>query len=379
MIVRRRMDPHELSVLWSRWRAGDSLVEIGRVLERQVGTLWHQVQLVGGIPPRARTRRHSALTGAEREDISRGLARDESYRCIAERLGRAPSTICREVANNGGREAYRAAEAEQRAIVQASRPKVCKLAQHRNLRRVVAYKLTQDWSPRQIAEWLKLRYPEDLRMRIHHETVYRTLFIQARGVFKKELRAHLRTRRLTRRAKNARKNPRPGIVDAISIRERPAEVEDRAVPGHWEGDLIVGANFSYIATLVERASRFVMLVKLENKETETVVSALKKHILKLPTELRKTLTWDRGMELANHKEFTVATDVAVYFCDPASPWQKGSNENTNGLLRQYFRPGVDLRDFSQAELNKIADRLNGRPRETLAFRNPAETLNAMLQ
>jgi IS30 family transposase len=266
-------------------------------------------------------------------------------------------------------------------MAQAARPKVCKLAQNRNLRRIVAYKLGTDWSPKQISQWLPLRYPTDPRMRIHHETIYRTLFIQARGVLKKELQAHLRTRRVTRRAKTASRDrqARGQIADAISIRERPAEVEDRAVPGHWEGDLIVGAKHSYVATLVERASRFVMLVKLDNKQTETVVAALKKQILKLPVELRKTLTWDRGMEMANHQEFSVATNVDVFFCDPGSPWQKGSNENTNGLLRQYFRPGVDLRDFTQAQLNKIADRLNGRPRETLGFRNPAEKLNELLQ
>lgn len=381
MIVKRRMTPSELAVLWRRWRAGDSLVEIGRALERQVGTLWHHVQLAGGIPPRQRTRRATALTFAEREEISRGIAREESNRSMAARIGRAPSTISREIANNGGRGVYRAADAEQRADAQSARPKISKLAENRNLRRVVACKLSQDWSPRQICEWLTLRYPSDLGMRLHHETIYRSLFIQARGVFKKELKAHLRTRRATRRSKNAsrERQPRGQIRDAVSISERPAEVEDRAIPGHWEGDLMVGAKHSYVATLVERSSRFLMLVKLKNKETATVVAALAKHILKLPAHLRKTLTWDRGMEMANHAEFSIATEVDVYFCDPGSPWQKGSNENTNGLLRQYFRPGIDLRDFSQSDLNKIADRLNGRPRETLGFKNPAETFNEMLQ
>jgi len=234
------------------------------------------------------------------------------------------------------------------------------------------------WSPEQISAWLKLRYPEDDRMHISHETIYRSLFIQARGVLKKELQAHLRTRRKMRRSKLAstKGQPRGQIVDAVPISERPPEVEDRAVPGHWEGDLITGSNNSHIATLVERHSRYVMLVKVAAKDTNTVVAALKKQVVRLPGELRKSLTWDRGTELAAHKDFTVATDVAVYFCDPQSPWQRGSNENTNGLLRQYFPNGTDLSSHSQTELNRVARQLNERPRKTLGFRTPADTLNA---
>jgi IS30 family transposase len=335
-----------------RWRAGQTLSEIARALCKPPGSVFGFVESNGGFSPPARTRSARSLTLAEREEISRGLGREESLNGIAARLHRPVSTISREVTRNGGSRRYRATEADAAAWSRARRPKACKLEKERHLQRCVAFKLSQNWSPEQISGWLEQRYPEDERMRISHETIYRSLFIQARGVLKKELQSHLRTRRKFRRAKTAstKGQTRGQIIDAVSISERPPEVEDRAVPGHWEGDLISGAKNSHIATLVERHSRFTMLVKVAGKDTETVVAALKKQIAKLPTELRLSLTWDRGMEMAQHKAFSVATDVQVYFCDPQSPWQRGSNENTNGLLRQYFPDGTDLSKYSQTEV-----------------------------
>ena len=289
-------------------------------------------------------------------------------------MGRAPSTLSREVARNGGSERYRAARAEAHAWKQALRPKACKLARHAQLRNAVAAKLALEWSPQQITGWLKRMHPQDEALQVSHETIYRSLYVQARGVLKKELLAHLRTRRSIRRARNASmKGKHLGqIVGAVSIAERPASIEDRAVPGHWEGDLLCGSKNSFIVTLVERHSRYVMLAKVPNRETQTVVDALIKQARKLPDELYKSLTWDRGKELADHRRFTMETDIAVYFCDPQSPWQRGSNENTNRLLRQYFPRGTDLAPHSQAELNRIARRLNERPRKTLDFLTPAE-------
>jgi IS30 family transposase len=379
MQVRKRgLDANERAELWRRWRAGQTLSDIARALAKPPGSVFCFVASNGGLSPPVRKRRLDALTLNEREEISRGLSCEESLQSIAARLKRSVSTIAREVTRNGGPKRYRAAEADEAAWSRARRPKPCKLAVERRLQECVAFKLSQNWSPEQISGWLEKRYPQDERMRISHETIYRSLFIQARGVLKKELQAHLRTRRKMRRAKSSttKGQVRGHIIDAISISERPAEVEDRAVPGHWEGDLISGSKNSHIATLVERQSRFTMLVKVDGKDTETVVAALKKQITKLPSELRQSLTWDRGTEMAAHKEFSVATDVDVYFCDPQSPWQRGTNENTNGLLRQYFPKGTELATYSQAELNKVARQLNERPRKTLGFRTPADTLYA---
>jgi IS30 family transposase len=374
----RGLDANERTELWQRWRAGQTLSDIARALCKPPGSVFGYVEARGGNTPTVRKRAPRSLTLAEREEISRGLGRDESLQGIAARLNRAVSTIAREVARNGGSRRYRATDAEKAAWSRARRPKVCKLAKGRRLQRCVAFKLSQNWSPEQISGWLEQRYPDDERMRISHETIYRSLFIQARGVLKKELQAHLRTRRKFRRAKAAstKGQVRGHIIDAVSISERPAVVEDRAVPGHWEGDLISGSKNSHIATLVERHSRFTMLVKVNGKDTDTVVKALKKQITKLPAELRQSLTWDRGTEMAKHKDFSIATDVKVYFCDPQSPWQRGTNENTNGLLRQYFPNGTDLSIYSQAELNKVARQLNERPRKALGFTTPADTLSA---
>ena len=319
-----------------------------------------------------------ALTLAEREDISRGIACGSSIRDIAKHLERAASTVSREVARHGGRPEYRATEADQQAWESALRPKRCLLAIRVKLQKIVASKVVLDWSPEQVSGWLKIRYPDDESMRVSHETIYRSLFIQARGVLKKELIGHLRSKRRIRRSQHARVagQSRGQIVDAISIRERPPEIEDRAIPGHWEGDLIGGTKNSHIATLVERHSRFTALVRVHSKDTAVVVAALSRQVRKLPAALRRSLTWDRGLEMAKHKTFTVATDVKVYFCDPHSPWQRGTNENTNRLLRQYLPKRTDLSGYAQSELDKIALRLNQRPRKTLGFETPASRLRA---
>ena len=369
------IEKHEI---WSRWKAGQSLHEIGRAFDKPHSSIRCLLLPRGGIPPAARRRSRLALTLSEREDISRGIASSLSFREIARRLDRAVSTVSREVTRHGGRPAYRAHAADDQAWHSALRPKRCLLAVHRKLRELVASKLILDWSPEQISGWLETQYPEDESLRVSHETIYRSLFIQTRGVLKKELLDHLRSKRRMRRSRHATVSgqSRGQIVDAISIRERPAEAEDRAVPGHWEGDLLSGAKNSYIATLVERHSRFAMLIKVPSKETEAVVAALSQQVRKLPATLRRSLTWDRGLEMAKHKDFTVATDVQVYFCDPQSPWQRGTNENTNLLLQQYFPRGTDLSRISQAQLDQISLRLNQRPRKTLGFQTPASRLRA---
>jgi IS30 family transposase len=364
--------------MWSRWKAGQSLHEIGRAFGKNHVSIHFMLSQHGGIAPTARRRSLVTLTLAEREDISRGIASGSSIRDIARGLERAASTVSREVARHGGRPQYRANEDDHQAWESALRPKVCLLAIHVKLQEIVASKLILDWSPEQISGWLKNQYSNDESMRVSHETIYRSLFIQARGVLKQELIQHLRSKRRIRRSQQSRvSGHRSGqIVDAISIRERPAEIEDRAIPGHWEGDLIGGTKNSHIATLVERHSRFTILVKVPSKDTATVVAALSRHVRKLPASLRRSLTWDRGLEMASHKTFTVATNVKVYFCDPQSPWQRGTNENTNGLLRQYFPKRTDLSDYTQAELDKVALRLNQRPRKTLGFETPASRLQA---
>jgi IS30 family transposase len=368
----------EKSDIWRRWKAGETLHEIGRAFDKPHSSIRCLLLPRGGIPPAIRRRSRLALTRSEREDISRGIASRSSIRDIAKGLQRAASTVSREVARHGGRPEYRAHEADDQAWESALRPKRCLLALHRRLREMVASKLILEWSPEQISGWLKTEYPKDKRMRVSHETIYRSLFIQARGVLKKELMDHLRTKRRMRRSQHSRifKDSRGRIADAISIRERPAEVEDRAVPGHWEGDLLSGSKNSHMVTLVERHSRFAMLIKVPSKDTAVVVTALSRHIRKLPATLRRSLTWDRGLEMAKHKDFTVATDVQVYFCDPQSPWQRGTNENTNLLLRQYFPRGTDLSGYSQAQLDRVALRLNQRPRKTLGFQTPASKLRA---
>lgn len=376
--TRTKYSPKQRAEMWDRWQRGDSLNEIGRAFDRPSSSIFGQLSPTGGIRPPPRKRSPIALILSEREEISRGLVVGDSIREIAETLNRSPSTISREINRNGGYDNYRATQAEQAAWDRAHRPKKCKLACHPMLKHMVATKLKRNWSPKQISGWLKRTYPKQEHKQVSHETIYRSLFIQARGVLKKELQLYLRSQRAIRRSKkhSLKKIGLGKITNAVSIRERPASVEDRAVPGHWEGDLISGSNNTHIATLVERHSRYVMLAKLKGKDTNSVISALIKQANKLPTELYKSLTWDRGSEMSGHKRFTLETNIDVYFCDPQSPWQRGSNENTNRLLRQYFPKGTDLSVHSQTALNKVARQLNERPRETLKFETPAERFNA---
>jgi len=363
--------------LWQRWKSSQSLSDIGRALDKHAGSVHTILAAHGGIMPASRTRSPRSLSLTEREEISRGLAAGESLRQIAAKLKRPPSTISREIGRNSGKGGYRAVEADSKTWTRAQRPKPCRLATQPLLQTLVANKLRLDWSPEQIAGWLKQAYPEEPQMQISHETLYQSLFIQARGVLKKELMQHLRSRRMMRRGKSSSTEgqPRGQIVDAISIRQRPPEIEDRAIPGHWEGDLISGAKNSHIATLVERQSRFVVLVQVDGKDTVSVVNGLIRQVQQLPAKAMASLTWDRGSELAQHKRFTVATEVAMYFCDPRSPWQRGTNENSNRLLRQYFPKGTDLSQYTQQHLDEIALKLNTRPRKTLGFMTPGEKFN----
>ena len=362
--------------LWERWRKGESFSDIGQALGKHAGSVFGVLSLGGGIyqPPRRRSGR--SLTLGEREEISCGIAAGHSIREIARRIDRVPSTVSREIDRNHGRRRYRAVDADDAAWERARRPKVCKLAQQQRLQRIVARKLSVEWSPEQITGWLKRTYPDDESFHVSHETIYRSLFIQTRGVLKKELMKHLRSRRVMRHGKRftTKGQPRGRIIDAVSIRERPATIEERAIHGHWEGDLISGSRNTHIATLVERQSRYTVLAKLGGKDTQTVVSALIKQVKRLPVELRKSLTWDRGSEMAQHKQITIATDLKLYFCDPQSPWQRGTKENTNGLLRQYLPKQTDLSIHTQADLNKVARPLNQRPRKTLEYQTPADKL-----
>ena len=374
----RRFSRAQVETLWALWRQGETTDGIAAALAAPAGTVYSVVRRHGGIPPRPRHRALRALSLAEREEISRGLAAGRSLRALARQLGRAPSTLSREIDRHGGPQQYRAAAADAQAWQWGRRPKRCRLAGARRLRRVVASKLRRDWSPEQIAHWLVTTYPDDPTMHVSHETIYRTLYVQARGALKQELVAHLRRRGVVRhsRARTARPEHRGQIPGAISIAERPAAVEERAVPGHWEGDLLFGTKSSQLATLVERHSRYVVLVRVSARDADTVARALIRRVRQLPAGLLQSLTWDRGLEMAGHVQFTVATQAPVYFCDPQSPWQRGSNENTNGLLRQYFPKGQDVSHYTQRQLDAIALKLNTRPRQTLNWQTPAQALAA---
>jgi IS30 family transposase len=360
--------------IWDRVSAGESVKSIARSFHRYPSSLRQLLKRTGGIRPPDRTRSAGCLSHAEREEISRGIAAGESLREVARRLGRSASTVSREVARNGGAKRYRATSADRRAWDEARRPKQGKLAGCPRLRREVAEKLALKWSPEQISRWLAGAHPDDPEMHVSHETIYLSLFVQSRGELRRELHHSLRTGRVIRRSKQRQATGAGRIPGMVMISERPAEVEDRAVPGHWEGDLIVGSHHTCIATLVERSTRFVMLLKIERPTAEQVRDAMQRKIVKLPAELRRSITWDQGPEMSKHREFTVATGVPVYFCDPRSPWQRGTNENTNGLLRQYFPKGTDLSVHSQRDLDKVARELNGRPRKTLGWVPPLERL-----
>ena len=380
MKYRRRIffTDKQKSDIWDRWQRGESMSSIGRLFDRESSSIYPLLARTGGIRPPDRVRSRRALTLAEREEISRGLRAKVSLRSIAQALSRPASTISREVRRNGGTKLYRAAPSDAAAWDRAHRPKPCKLEGNVYLCRAISAKLTRKWSPQQIAGWLMREHPDEEDKRVSHETIYRSLFIQTRGVLKKELLAHLRATRSIRRSRHAtlKRSGLGRFNDAVSIRDRPAEADDRAVPGHWEGDLIAGSGNSFIATLVERHTRYVMLAKVSNKDSHSVIQALIKQSRKLPKELYRSLTWDRGTEMAGHKAFTLATDIEVFLCDPHSPWQRGTNENTNRLLRQYFPKGTDLSIHSQAKLSAVARQLNERPRKTLDYETPAERFNA---
>lgn len=364
--------------IWKLWRQGLPMSDIARDIVKPPATVYSYLLYHGGIEPSARVRRPGSLSFDDRETISRCLASGCSMRSISRTLGRSTSTISREISRNGGCSKYRASLAEKASIRRSLRPKPFLLAENHVLRNIVAGKLALDWSPEQISGWLKNDcYGNNKEMQVSHETIYKSLFIQTRGIFKAELKKHLRTKRMFRHAKLHRSggSNRGQIVDAISISVRPQEIEDRAITGHWEGDLIVSANSSAIATLVERHSRFTVLCKVQNKSALIVVQSLTEQMKKLPPQVLKSLTWDRGQELSAHKTFSVATDMDVYFCDPRSPWQRG----TNGLLRQYFPKGTGLAIYAQNQLNEIAAKLNSRPRKMLGFRTPAEVFNEVLQ
>ena len=377
-----RLSAGEVDAIWSRLRAGHAAKPTARALGLPTSTVRAYLMRCGGIRPGPRRRASGRLSFAEREEISRGLAAGDSLRRIAARLGRSASTVSREVAGNGGPRRYRAGVAEHRAWARATRPKVCKLATNAELAGMVAEKLQRRWSPQQIAGWLKVTYPDNREMQISHESIYRTLFVQSRGALRKELTAHLRTGRVIRRPQGVRlpdgRGGRPGI---LNISERPAEAEDRAVPGHWEGDLVFGKHMSPVATLVERSTRFLLLVALPdgNHKADAVADALAAAVTTLPTQLAKSLTWDQGHEMAQHQRFTTATGMQVYFCDPKSPWQRGSNENTNGLLRQYLPRRLDFRTLAQDDFDAIAQELNERPRQTLGFKTPSQALAEVMR
>lgn len=369
--------PEQKAIIWDRYKQGDSLHEIARMFDRYHSFIMPTIYQTGGFRPPVRKRHRLSLSLDEREEISRGLAEKCSIREIAKKISRAPSTVSREIRRHGGLTNYRAAKADKKAWDNALRPKACKLSQNPTLCKIIAEKMHRGWSPEQIAGWLKRNYPDAQEMNVSHETIYKTLFIQTRGTLKKELQQYLRSRRTVRKSRTTSLKGKGlgSIPNAVPISERPSTVADRAIPGHWEGDLIQGSKNSYIVTLVERHSRYVMLAKISDNKTATVIAALIKQAQQLPSELYKTLTWDRGVEMTNHAVFTVATDIQVYFCDPQSPWQRGSNENTNRLLRQYFPKGTDLSVHSQQRLNSIARQLNERPRKTLGYESPAERFN----
>jgi IS30 family transposase len=375
--TRVRFSDAERALAWQRWKEGALYPAIAKEIGHSVTAVTYLIVRHGGIAPAKQVRSERVLSAIEREEISRGLVSGESFRSIAKRLARAPSTISREIHRHGGVQRYRAQAADGEAWNLARRPKTCRLAINPSLGELVWGKLRANWSPEQISHWLMKTYPDDSSLHVSHETIYRTLYVQTRGELRKELASHLRRSHGVRKSRSAKRTDRRGhIVGAVSISERPAEANDRAVPGHWEGDLLAGNKKSNIATLVERKSRFVMLIRLPARDTETVVKAIARRIKRLPDSLKQSLTWDRGLEMSAHTDFTIATEVQVYFCDPRSPWQRGSNENTNGLLRQYFPKGKDLSNVTQRELDAVARSLNTRPRETLNWQTPAEALAA---
>ena len=369
------LDYIEKKKVWRLWRSGKTLSEIGLTVDRHAGSIFGVLKPNGGISPVQRKRRDSFLTLQDRESISRGLASGDSVRGIARLILKSPSTVSREINRNGGSVKYRAIAADKHALKKALRPKEYKLRKSRPISRLVEAKLLDDWSPEQISGWLKRTHKKSPEMQVSHETIYKTLFIPCREVFDMEALTHLRSKRKLRHGKRStKKGIYKGIIDAKTIHERPSEIEGRTTLGHWEGDLVSGSNNSHIVTLVDRKSRYTVVVQVNGKDTKNVVDAFIRKFNTFPTNLKKSLTWDRGMELADHKRFTNDTNTDVYFCDPGSPWQRGTNENTNRLLRQYFPKKTELRGFDQDYLDKVADKLNTRPRRVLTFLTPSDII-----
>jgi len=375
-LSKRGLNDIEKIKAWRLWRSGKTLSEIGLTVDRHAGSIFGVLKLNGGISPVQRKRRASFLTLQQRESISRGLASESSIRDIAKTILKSPSTVSREINRNGGAVKYRAIAADKSALKRALRPKECKLRKARPISKLVEAKLLEDWAPEQISGWLKITYATSPDMQVSHETIYKTLFVPSREIFDTKAITHLRSKRKLRHGKRStKKGIYKGIIDAKTIHERPGEIEDRTTLGHWEGDLVSGSGNSHIATLVDRKSRYTVVVQVDGKDTKNVVDALIRKFNTFPTHLKKTLTWDRGMELADHNRFTNETNVDVYFCDPGSPWQRGTNENTNRLLRQYFPKKTSLRGFDQDYLDGISEKLNTRPRRVLAFLTPSDIIS----
>lgn len=374
---RKTFSREEKERCWSLWRKGLGYSDIAREMNSKPGTIFGLVRINGGYPAPIHKRSPRHLSLPEREEISRGIANGESIRKMAAKLSRAPSTISREIARHGGRRYYRAHKADSKAWSSARRKKSCKLAMRPYLARVVTEKLNLKWAPQQISGWLKIQYGIDSDMYVSHETIYKTLYMPKRTVLEKDLMGNLRFGHKMRHSKKHTTRGDRGsirIVNGRSIHERPEEVARRKKAGHWEGDLISGSGNTHIATLVERSSLYTILVQVDGKDTDSVVSGLIREMSALPKALRKSLTWDRGMELAKHQHLHEAIDTDIYFCDPQSPWQRGINENTNGLLRQFFPKKTPLGHFEQHDLNEVANLLNNRPRKTLGYRTPEEVI-----
>lgn len=375
--MKRTFTAKEKAFVFDLWKRGTGFSEIARILDSKPGTIFTMLRDTGGIKPSERRRAVAHLTLSEREEIRAGLSARMSIRAIARSLNRSPSTISREVQRNRGRRGYKAVDANNRANRMAKRPKVCLLERNPQLRNLVQEKLESKWSPEQISGWLRRTFPRQNMMQISAETIYKTLYFRNRSALHHLLVKHLRRSHSLRHGKrHTRKGERGtiNIVNGISIHERSKHIDNRRSFGHWEGDLVSGTNNSHIATLVDRKSRYTVILKLNGKDAGSVNQALIDKFQELPPTLRLSLTWDRGMELAKHLELTASTGVKVYFCDPQSPWQRGTNENTNGLIRQFFPKKTCLAQYSQQELDKVAAQLNSRPRKTLKFKTPKEVI-----
>lgn len=375
--MKRTYTQEEKDLVFDLWKQGAGFSDISRVIDAKPGSIFTILRDSGGIKPEKRKRSVHHLTLEEREEIRAGLSAKMSIRAIARKLNRSPSTVSREVNRNKGRRWYKAVDADRRAWSQAKRPKACTLALNEELKELVVQKLKLNWSPEQISGWLKASMPRRKSMHVSHETIYKTLYVRSRKTLPHKLASHLRRSHKMRHSKNHSRSGDRGtinIVNGVSIQQRPKHIEKRSSIGHWEGDLVTGSGNTHIATLVDRKTRYTLILKLAGKDSNSVNNALQEAFTRLPVSMKKTLTWDRGMELAKHAEFTRVTGIPVYFCDPQSPWQRGTNENTNSLIRQYFPKKTCLAQHSQHKLDMVAAQLNERPRKVLKFKTPKEMM-----